>query len=78
MVREKKPTVVFIMETKVHDKNLDFLSIKLGMHNMFVVDSVGKNRGLILLWRDNFSVEIQNYSRRHINTIIHMNGNGVE
>jgi exonuclease III len=70
MVKEKKPTMVFIMETKVHDKNLDFLRINLGMHNMFVVDSVGKSKGLILLWRDNFRVEIQNYSRQHINVII--------
>jgi hypothetical protein len=62
MVKEKKPTVVFIMETKLHDKNLDFLRIKLGMQNMFIVDSVGKSGGLILLWQDNFNVEIQNFS----------------
>ena len=44
---------------------------------MFVVDSVGKSRGMILIWRDNFIVEIHNFSRRHINATIRINGNGV-
>ena len=25
MVKEKKPTLVFLMETKVHDKNVDYV-----------------------------------------------------
>jgi hypothetical protein len=34
---------------------------------MFIVDSVGKSGGLALLWMIEAGVEIQNYSRRHIN-----------
>jgi hypothetical protein len=37
---------------------------------MIVVDCVGKSGGLTLLWGDDLDVEIQNYSRRHINAKI--------
>ena len=35
---------------------------------MFVVDSVGKSDGLTQFWTMDARVEIQNYSRRHINS----------
>lgn len=37
---------------------------------MFVVDSVGRSSGLILLWRDGMGVDIHNYNRRHINVVV--------
>jgi hypothetical protein len=55
------------METKMMNKKCDFLRIKLSFDFMFVVDSVGRSGGLILLWKYKANVTIQNYSRRHIN-----------
>jgi hypothetical protein len=43
---------------------------KLEFSNMLTMDSMGKSRGLALLWGDEMSVEIQNYSQRHINGIV--------
>jgi endonuclease/exonuclease/phosphatase family metal-dependent hydrolase len=43
-----------------------------------MVDSVGRSGGLILMWRDDIRVVIQNYSRRHINAIISMGLDGEE
>ena len=43
---------------------------KLGFLNLFVVDSVGKSRGLALLWGEDVVIDIQNYSHRHINDIV--------
>jgi exonuclease III len=43
MVKEKRPNLVFLMETKLHNKNLDFLRIRLKFNHMFMVDSVGKS-----------------------------------
>lgn len=40
---------------------------QLGFKHMLVVDCVGKSGGLALPWMAEFGVEIQNYSRRHIN-----------
>jgi exonuclease III len=76
LVREKKPKLVFIVETKMHHHRLDFLKAKLGMENLFGVDSVGKGGGLCLLWKNGVEVNIQNYSRRHINAEVKMEVGG--
>ena len=56
------------METKLHTNKMEQVRIKLGFEYMFVVDSVGKNGRLALFWMTESRVEIQNYSRCHINT----------
>ena len=78
MVKEKKTQFGFPMETKLHNKNVDFIRIKLKFDHMFVVDSVGKSGGFMLLWNETIQVTIQNYSRRHINAQIKVGRNGVD
>jgi hypothetical protein len=63
MVKDKKPKMVFLMETKMSNKRVDFLKRKLGFENLFEVDSVGRSGGLVLLWKNDIQVDIQNYSR---------------
>jgi hypothetical protein len=70
MVKEKRPGLVFLMETKMLSKCLEKIRIKIGFGNVFGVDSVGRSGGLALFWNDTMSVEIQNFSCRHINAII--------
>jgi hypothetical protein len=67
MVKEKGPHLVFLMETKLMNKKSDYLRIKLGFDCIFVVDCVGRSGGLMLLWKNEANLTIQNYSRRHIN-----------
>jgi hypothetical protein len=74
-VKDKKPVLVFLMETKLMQQKADFLTKKLGFENIFVVDCKGRSGGLILLWKSDLSVEIHNYSRRHVNAIIKKNKN---
>jgi endonuclease/exonuclease/phosphatase family metal-dependent hydrolase len=45
---------------------------------MFGVDSVGRSGGLLLLWKNDYNVAIQNYSRRHINAVIDSPGNNLK
>jgi hypothetical protein len=52
MVKEKKPLLVFLMETKMNNKKIEFLRAKLKFDNMFVVESVGRSGGLAMLWSD--------------------------
>jgi exonuclease III len=66
MVKEKKPNIVFLMETKLRSEKMERVRVQLGFEHMFVVDSVGKSGGLALFWAVDIGVEIQNYSRRHI------------
>jgi hypothetical protein len=45
---------------------------------MFMVDSVGRSGGLVLLWKEDVNLNIQNYSRRHINALVKMGGGDLE
>jgi hypothetical protein len=71
MVKEKQPNLVFLMETKLRKNKMKRIRIKLKFRNMFVIESMEKSGGLALFWEDECDAEIQNYSQRHINAIIH-------
>jgi len=70
MVRAKRPNLVFLMETKTMHMEVEGIRRKLGFDPAFNVDCKGRSGGLILLWNTTITVEIQNYSRRHINAVI--------
>ena len=76
LVKEKRPSLVFLMETKLQSHPFELIRVRLGFQNVFVVDNVGGSRGLALFWADDLTVKIQNYSRRHINAIVESEGNG--
>jgi hypothetical protein len=67
MAKEKKPDVVFLIETKCRNAKMEKIRVKLGFECAFVVEAVGKSGGLALLWKEKNFLEIQNYSRWHIN-----------
>jgi exonuclease III len=69
LVRTKKPHLVFLIKTKMTKNKVEFIRIKLGYNRMFVVDCKGRNGGLLLLWNSDSHMEIQNFSRRHINSV---------
>jgi exonuclease III len=71
MVKEKKPDILFLMETKCKKERLEIIRVRLGFQCLFVVEPVGLSGGLALLWRDQKLLEVQNYTRRHINAIVH-------
>jgi hypothetical protein len=70
MVKVKRPTVVFLMETKMRQAKMEKIRCSLGFNNLFTVDCVGKSGGLALLWNEDMGLEIQNYSCRHIHAIV--------
>jgi exonuclease III len=76
LVKEKRPSLVFLMETKSQSIRLEKVRVRIGFDNVFVVNSVGKSGGLALLWRNDICVEIQNYSRHHINAVVSMEKTG--
>lgn len=70
LVKDKRPGMVFLMETKVHRNEMETIKQIAGFKKMFVVDSVGRSGGLALLWSEEVILDIQNYSCRHINAKI--------
>jgi hypothetical protein len=77
MVKEKMPSFLFLIETISSKKRMESLRIKFGFQGLFVVDPVGRSGGLALFWRVAEELEIQNFSRRHINAIIRTADNDV-
>ncbi|XP_059450950.1 uncharacterized protein LOC132181728 [Corylus avellana] len=78
MVKEKRPKLVFLMETKLPIQRMERIKVQAGFESNFVVNNVGRSGGLALLWNEDIGVEIQNYSRRHIDAIVKLEGNGIE
>lgn len=70
MVKEKRPILVFVCETKARSCKIAGLQRRLGVEECLVVDYVGKRGGLVLLWRDEKGVEVVNYSNWHISMIV--------
>jgi exonuclease III len=58
MVKEKKPTLLFLMETKSRQRTMEGLRVKLGFAGFFIVDPVGRSGGLALLWSDENELRI--------------------
>jgi exonuclease III len=76
VVKEKCPSLVFLMETKVRKEKMDLIRYKLGFPNMFVVDCMEKSGVMALLWGSEILVNIQNFSLRHINCCVETRGAG--
>ncbi len=74
MVKEKKPKLLFLMETKLMNKSMQRVKYKLSFSGMFTVDPVGHSGGLALFWQDIEEVTIQNFSLRHINAMVTLRG----
>ena len=70
VVLEKDPTLVFLMETKFDVLEMDGIKRKIERQQGLVVPSIKWAGGLALLWRNSLQVDIQTYSRRHIDAIV--------
>jgi ribonuclease HI len=77
MVQEKKPNFLFLIETISSKMHMERLRVRFGFQGLFVVEPVGRSGGLALFWRVAEELEIQNYSRRHINAIVKTADNDV-
>jgi hypothetical protein len=70
LVKERKPNLVFLIETLCTQKKMEAVRCRLGYEGLFVVDPIGRSGGLALLWRQNRDLEIFNYSKSHIHAVI--------
>jgi hypothetical protein len=66
LVTKEDPVIVFLMETRLELRCLEFLRVRLGMCGCFGVNRHGFGGGLALLWRSSVSVHVQSYSNHHI------------
>ena len=60
------------METKLDAEKLEWIRVKTGFRNAFTVSCHGRSGGLALLWREGVHLEINFFSRHHIDSHICM------
>lgn len=73
-MKEKRPKLLFLMDTKLQNKRMQRLKYQLGFPGMFTVDPIGRSGGLALFWQNSEEVAIQNFSLRHINATVTLMG----
>ena len=66
MVNKYNSQLLFLIETRRKNNEMDFLRSKWKFDECFSVDCVGREGGLALLWRNDMIVEVLSYSRFHI------------
>ncbi|CAM9001934.1 unnamed protein product [Rhodiola kirilowii] len=64
------PQVVCLLETKMRHGKWEWLRVKLGYSNCFVVDPRGTAGGLAMLWKGELCLTIKNFSSHHIDAIV--------
>ncbi|CAM8883204.1 unnamed protein product [Rhodiola kirilowii] len=67
-IREHKPQIVCLIETKRDGRGKDRLKLKLGFPYCFAVSSRGRSGGLAVLWGVDVDLTVRNFSDYHIDT----------
>ena len=74
VVRKEVPQVVFFMETRLEQRYIEGIRVRLGMGGALGVSWVCIGGGLALLWVRDLKVVIRSYSIRHIDAVIKRDG----
>ena len=77
MVKEYNLQILFLIETKRKRNEMDWLRSRWKFDNCVAVDCLGRGGGLALLWLDEVNVEVQSFSKYHIDAIIGENNENV-
>lgn len=70
LVGTLNPAVVFLMETEMSKAKAEQLRWQLGFPHGFSVKSEGRSSGLALFWKQQIDVDLQNFSKSHIDVLI--------
>ena len=70
LMRQKAPTILFLMETKLSIREMEPIKTELGYPSMLAISSEGRKGGLALLWVAEVVVDTQTYSLNHIDANI--------
>lgn len=66
--------MVFLVETKCRNNIGQKIILELNFNCFLCVPSNGFSRGLMLLWNNEWDVQMKSYSQGHIDAVITMNG----
>ena len=64
------PTVLCLVETQLPSACAEILAQSFGFDKSFAIGSSGRSGGLVIFWNDAMKLEINGYSRYHIDAIV--------
>lgn len=70
LVQAKDPSIMFIDKTWAGEARLKDIKRKLEFDNLFVIPQINRGGGLALLWRNSIDVNVETFSKYHIDSII--------
>ena len=70
LVRERAPSVLFLMETKQSVEEMRRVQADLPYRCMVAIPSIHRRGGLALLWKEDVDLYVQSYSPHHIDALI--------
>ena len=76
LVKSKKPSFLFLIETLSCRSSLESIKAKLGFDGFFVVDWVGRSGGLALRWKASSKVSLLSCARNFIDVEVEVAGLG--
>lgn len=62
VVRQETPMIILLCEPIAKKSKMKWVQIKLGYQGIFVVEPIGRNGGLALLWKEMEEVELLGFS----------------
>ncbi|KAL0286138.1 UNVERIFIED_CONTAM: hypothetical protein Scaly_2800100 [Sesamum calycinum] len=69
LLRDNKPTLVFLAETKCFASQIEVLKRKFNLFGCNV-DPKGRSGGLAILWQKSVDIQLQSFSRYHIDVSV--------
>lgn len=70
MLKKQNPQIVFFIETKLCKSYMEKVRFRYGHSHGIEVDLDDTRGGLCLAWRNETSVTLQSFSKRHIDVMI--------
>ena len=70
IMREKDPTVYFLMETRLDKDGFENLYSNLPFQNKVIVKHPNVGGGLAFLWKNTINLEIINYTANHVLALV--------
>ncbi|KAK9291771.1 hypothetical protein L1049_019721 [Liquidambar formosana] len=70
VVKQKVPSLAFLMETKLHKDEMERVKFRLGFNHGLFHEAHNRSGGLALLWRIGMEIEVLSYSGNHMDAFV--------
>jgi hypothetical protein len=70
LIKEQDPFILFLSETILDSVGVEWLRVKIKFLGAFYVPHMGNGGGLAMLWNDKVNVELNTFSKNHIDVSV--------